>query len=475
MSGQRAANAATAAAAASGRGSGTTSAGPHRGPKTARQEHVLSATLVLLLATVYALAAIVPARAEDRFQRVAPVLFGFDQLEPIGWAAAALPVLAAVALRLPWHRLVGRAEALQAFVEGRSRATRAVLAIGVGVACFGVFFALRNESLNPDGAALAAKFQADVPVKGAHLTHDELLELYVHSRFWAYTNGAFGWSVERSYQFLSSAAGAVFVVVLLAFGRSLLGNRRYPILVLGIASTGFMQLFFGDVENYTLVTTLILLYLFTAHLYIQERTNLLVPTTVLAVAICFHLIAAFLLLSLAYLCLVALRRREWRPILGAGAVLVAVPLVVALYFNHHGLPLESIRTGNAFGQAGNIERFAAPNVSYHGQIVSLLFLLFPPVLLFVPLLMYKRIDLTPFNAFLASAAGAMAMYMFAWKAQLGVYNDWNLYAPAILPLAVLFWYNLACAEGLWNKAGVTAAVVLTSGVHSYAWIVGNHL
>ncbi|MFL5911741.1 MAG: hypothetical protein ACJ768_14350, partial [Gaiellaceae bacterium] len=159
----------------------------------------------------------------------------------------------------------------------------------------------------------------------------------------------------------------------------------------------------------------------------------------------------------------------------AAVMLVAIPSAVVLYFHYHGLPFEVIRTSNAFGQAGKLQRFAAPSLAYHSQIVSLVFLLFPPVLCLVPLLAYKRVDLTRFNIFMALVVVVFIGYVFTWRADLGVYNDWNLYAPAALPLAVFFWYNLARADGLTNKAGIVAALILTSGIHSYAWIIRNHV
>jgi hypothetical protein len=192
------------------------------------------------------------------------------------------------------------------------------------------------------------------------------------------------------------------------------------------------------------------------------------------VAITFHLLAAFLLLSLAYLYLVALRRQQVLSVALAAVTLTAIPAAVVVYFNYRGLPFGVIRTSNAFGQAGRLQRFAAPSLEYHGQIISLVFLLFPPLLCFFPLLRYKRFVLTPFNVFMALAVVVFMGYVVTWRADLGVYNDWNLYAPAALPLAVLFWYNFARSDWLVNKAGIAAALILTSGIHSYAWIIRNH-
>ena len=440
-----------------------------------RGEARLYGALVLLLATSYAVAAMLPAGLRDRFPTLDGMLFGIDRLQPLGWAAAAVPVAAGAALRIPWHRYQSRVTRLGTFAEGLSPRSRALTAVGIGAYSVSWFLGLRNQFVNPDGGAFAAKFHADVPRRGATISHDEMLELYLHSRFWHHTSRAFGWSVEYSYQFLSSVAGGVFVVLLLVFSWVVLGPRRWPVLVLGVVSTGFMQLFFGDVENYTLVTTLMLVYILAAYLYLEDRTSLLAPSAVLAVAVCFHLLAAFLLPSLGYLYVVALRRRQWLAVAGSTAALVVIPLAVVVYFHYHGLPFATIRTSNAFGQAGKLQRFASPDIGYHGQVVSLVLLLFPPVLCFVPLVAYRRVPLTSFNVFMSLAAVVFMGYVFTWRADLGVYNDWNLYAPAALPLAILFWSNFARAENLSNKVGIGVALVLTSTVHSYAWIIRNHL
>ena len=427
------------------------------------------------MATLYAVAAVVPLELRDRLPTVARMLFGFDQLRPLGWFAFVLPVLVGVTLRLPWVRVIRAVDMLLARIAALSSRTRVLLAVAVGTYSFTWFLGLRNQFINPDGMVFSAKFHADLPVRGGTVSHDEMLELYLHSRFWYHTNRVFGWTVEYSYQFLSSVAGGIFVVLLLSLGWVTLGEKRWIVLALGVGTAGFMQLFFGDVENYTLVTALILVYLLTGYLYLDGRIGLLAPNCVLAVAITFHLLAAFLLVSLAYLYLVALQRRQLLSVALAAVTLIAIPAAVVVYFHHNGLPFEVIRTSNAFGQAGKLRRFAAPSLEYHGQIVSLLFLLFPPLLCFVPLFAYKRIALTRFNIFLALAVIVFMGYVFTWNAALGVYNDWNLYAPAALPLAVFFWYNFARADGLVNKAGIAAALILTSGVHSYAWIIRNHV
>jgi hypothetical protein len=442
--------------------------------RTAAWEFRVYAGLVVVLATSYAAAAVLPASIRDRHPGVAAVLFGVDQLSPLRWAAFLLPVLAVGALFLPWERLAKPARTVSAALDGLSQRAWTVMAACVAAYSFLVFISFRNGFVNPDGGALAEKFRVDVPTRGAHVTFDEMLELYVHSRFWYHTSRAFGWSVEFSYQVLSSLSGAVFVFVAIVFARMLLPKRGYAIFFAGLMSAGLMQLFFGDVENYSLVTTLLLLYFFTGYLFLEGRASLLLPTATLALAITFHLLACSLLPSLGYLYVVALGRRGVRALLAPTSVLVLLPAAVGVSLSWSGImPTASIGSSNALGQGGKLQRFATPSFAYHGQIVSLLLLLFPPTVLVVPLVAFRRVAANRFNAFMAVGAGGMLLYMFVWRSAIGVYNDWNLYAPAALPLAILFWRNFSPID-MPRKAGVTAALLLTSAAHTYAWIGGNH-
>ena len=36
----------------------------------------------------------------------------------------------------------------------------------------------------------------------------------------------------------------------------------------------------------------------------------------------------------------------------------------------------------------------------------------------------------------------MTVLVIGWKAQLGVYNDWNLFAMAAVPISLLVWRNV---------------------------------
>ena len=436
------------------------------------QEHKAYALLIALMATVYAWASLA-ARSGA---------FGFNQLGYMQPAAVA--VTYAVGALLIWmagwvaksHRLKRIAAQLASPLDSNGGALRKISALLlISLACVIVFWALRTNFFNSDTNDYKRKFARDVPVLGFHVTHDEMLELYVHSRFWHYANLFLAWSVVRSYQVLSVLAGGAFVFLLLVFARLLL-PYRWPALFALVVSAGFMQLFFGDAENYTLTSVIILGYLLAGCLAIRGTISVVIPSAVLAVAMCFHLLAGWLLPSLLYLYWLSVRRRQYRAMaVGVALSCLIVGLTLA-YFHFHGLPItELFYRSHISGHGLHYgEVLALPSLGYYAEITNLLFLMFPALPFFVPLLWFNRIERTPLNTFLGLASALMLVFMYVWRATLGVYNDWNLFAAGAIPLALLLAYNFLRMDDLPHRTRILVGILLTSAVPSYAWIVSNH-
>ncbi len=437
------------------------------------QEHHVYVLLILLMAATYLCAPwLLPEDA-----------FGFRQLQNLP-----LPVLLACyaggAMLVFWSgraNLFGRGR-LQATaadaqpdqsVRGRLRWVLPYLL--VAAICVMLFWLLRTNVFNSDTNDLKRKFAQDVPVLGAHVSYDEMLELYVHSRFWYYTNRRLGWTVVKSYQVLSVLAGGAFVLILLAFARRLLPSH-WAALCLLVVSGGFMQLFFGDAENYTITSALILAYLLSGYVFIQDRTRVAVPSAILAVAMCFHFLSGWLVPSLLYLYVVAARRRQYAA-MALGVVLSGTIVGGTLLFFHlNGWPIEDfLYRSHSLGHGLRFrEVLATPSLQHYWEITNLLFLLFPAILFFVPLLWFRRTDARPVNVFLGLAALLLLALMYVWNPMLGVYNDWNLFAAAGIPLSLLFAYNFVRAEGLKYKKQIYLGILWASAVPSYAWIAANH-
>ena len=418
------------------------------------------AAIVLALAAVEVVASV--SLTSPGRSNVPGPLFGFSQLRWWGVLAAVAAVgLVAFARRLP--------------VIVTARLDAAWVRMAFAGACGAAFFLLRSWFINPDGALFPMKFLVDVPDKGFHATHDEMWELYIHSKFWLYANHHFGLSVVASYQVLSSAAGAVFVFLMLTCWRRLV-PEHWPLAFVASVSGGYMQLFFGDVENYTLMTTIVMGYFLASIRAVEARTSVVYPGILLALALTFHLEAGFLLPSLVYLLLLALKRGQGSQVAIAVTGFVLVVAGTFAFFHLAGLPIgDLVAHSQAFGDSGPFRQMlATPSLAYHSQIANLAFLLVPSWVILPVLVAYRRIPLDAVNVHLAVASAGMTLLVVGWKAQLGVYDDWNLFAMAALPISLLVWRNVFRAVGTGRVPWPIVATIALFFAHSYSWVIGNH-
>jgi hypothetical protein len=107
-------------------------------------------------------------------------------------------------------------------------------------------------------------------------------------------------------------------------------------------------------------------------------------------------------------------------------------------------------------------------------MVNLAFLLVPAWVLVPLLLLRKRSWWDPTATHLLIGALGMLVLVLGWRAALGVYNDWNLFAPAALPVSLLAWRALR-AEELASRRSPMRLLGWLFFLHSYAWVVLNHL
>ena len=391
-------------------------------------------------------------------------LFGIDELRWVGPARYALcagvVLMAALALGSTTARVPVDHPAVAAVTAALS---------------FPVFFLLRTNFLNSDGNMLAPKIETGVSLVGAHLTHDELLELFLHSRVWYYTHRWWGWSVVLSYQVVSCLAGAVFLYGVIRLARRVSPGAPW-LFVAGALAGGYMQLFFGDIENYTVTAALAIFYVLAACRFLAGEVGVWLPTVVLAVATCFHLEAGWLMPSLLYLFAKSRDRRgdlrEVRTSAALGAAILAATLV---YFHFHGLPLRQFVSSHA-GHALRMNGVFAVGVPLHYYVeqLNLLLLLCPAVGMLLPLAVWHRHDRDEPTTFLAVSAGSLLLFQAIWKAQLGVYEDWNLYAIGGMLTSLYIWRGVSAAARTPLLRMTAIALAASGGLHTYAWIIANH-
>jgi len=402
-----------------------------------------------------------------RFAGHSEKVFGFAQIRSPGWLLVSAAIVGVM--------MLGR----HASAEGRLRRglpwlrglpARLLLSLGAGATCW----ALRTHFVNSDGQGFATKFMADIPRRGSHVTHDEMWELWIHSKFWIFTNLRFGWSVEESYAVLSCAAGAVFVFLLLTYCLDVMPSRGVSMFALCLAA-GYVQLLFGDVENYTLMTMWVMAYFAAAAKFLEGSWSVVWASILLAIALTFHLEAGFLLPSLAFLFWSALTRGQWRSAIGGSLVVGLISAGTLWFFHTHGLPITDIWGSHAFarGQGYGVV-IVQPSREYYAQLTNLVFLLMPAWMLLVPLVAYRRIRFDAINLHLLVATVVMGVFVLVWRASLGVYNDWNLFAMAAIPVTLLVWRNVLMVDCLRQHPGPLVALYVLFLVHSGSWIVANH-
>jgi len=441
---------------------------------TSRREARLYYAIFLTMTLLYVITGIVlPAAGNGEWIR--KTLFGFSQIGCFGF-----PCLLA-GLAVPLAVIAARSRIGPGSAEKISRAAArafgsAWFRVCLSVLLVALFFILRNHFVNYDGRLFAEKFARDVSLSGAHVTHDEMWELYLHSRFWYFTHSMFGWSVELSYQVLSSVAGGAFILLLMYYCSVMFPGR--PVLAFVICvSGGYMQLFFGDVENYTLTATLIMAYFLASALYVKGKWSVVTPAVLLAGALTFHLLAGFLIPSMLYLFDIEWKKGNRRSVLTAAAVFCAIVAATLLFFHLSGLPIRNLWFhSHAFGHGGNIRpRLAEPSPGYYFEILNLAFLLAPVWVLLIPQILFRRVLLDDMNIHLILAAVFMGAFFVGWKATLGVYSDWNMYAAAALPFTFLVLRNLLATESIRRRCWLVYLFAWLFMLHSYSWIFANHM
>lgn len=249
-----------------------------------------------------------------------------------------------------------------------------------------------------------------------------------------------------------------------------------------LIAQGYVQLFFGYVENYAFYAAALPLYLWGALRFLAGRTRFGVPGGIALVAIALHLSGAVLVPSLAILAAVGVTRRAWRrrTLLDATALL-AVALLAAW-------ALSRIEDGyNPFASVLGLARGIAAGAGSLGSLFSRQHLnnfvneqlLIGPLglLLFlvavVAVVRKRRLDATTLFLSSLGVVQAIAVWMIV-DTNLGYARDWDLFAAG----GALF--TAAGLGLLLQRRAVTPALqrnlalaVVVSAFHTLPWIVLN--
>ncbi|MGC8839122.1 MAG: hypothetical protein ACP5UM_11970 [Anaerolineae bacterium] len=321
------------------------------------------------------------------------------------------------------------------------------------------------------------------------------LDVFLHAKLWTLAHAWWGWDVMRLYNVVSVAAGVVFLYLLLwaseDWGRSPLERNAFVGLV---ASLGMMQLFFGYVENYTLIPIGILAFLWLGLRHLQGRAPLWAVSLSLALTNAFH--PSTLVLWPAVLVLLGWRGRMGWCSLRAWAEAVLPPFVVGamvlILMESGGHGLEAL-LGADFPGGGDRrwwvplfrtetrwEHYTLFSVGHLLDVVNEQLLVAPFTLallaLAYSLLRQPRALADPGERFLAAAGLSYLALTLVWNPDYGGRRDWDLFAPAALPLTAWLAYILPRRlEDARTLSGTAWAVLPAAFAHLAGWVYSNTL
>lgn len=361
---------------------------------------------------------------------------------------------------------------------------------GTGLVALILFWVFRSRALFlGDGLVLTR----NLGVVDALHPREPLTSL-IHGRFFEFTAGWFAAPGRLPEEVASEAvavtsvlAGLAFIAIAWGLAGEILRLRsaeeqpsiglRATVAAL-IAAQGYVQLFFGYVENYTFLAVGIALFLFAALRWLRGAAPLWWSAVALVLTIGFHLSAAAL--AVPFLVLVAWGL--WRPDRRAGTL--AAVVVTAAAFAALAAALEALRPGYRLDQEiltvgrggmSGMEYMLSPE--HLRDFFSEQMLIGPYALFwFLPLIVAAAVRRTGGAVAVFFGVAGLTLGFAHWMVpdlSLGYARDWDLFAPA----AIVFTAAAAVllATGLQGHAlqRMATLVLAVSLFHTVPWIVVN--
>ncbi|HEY6867263.1 MAG TPA: hypothetical protein VI792_08400 [Candidatus Eisenbacteria bacterium] len=424
---------------------------------------------------------------------------GYGFLPPAAGIAAALLLAAGVTAALT----------LRARGEGGSRARAASpgrsalgILLGAGVLAF-LFWRFREgHTLLGDGSPLTS----DLP-RGQRFHPHEPLTYLIHHGFWLLTRRLFeGGSrdpveVARATVGLSSViAGALFVPVAWALGRELLrppaGDARDPepaapgptrLVFAVLLAQGYVQLFFGYVENYTFNLLVTGLYLLLALRHLRGAAPLALPGLALVLGIALDLSTVALAPSFLVLVMIdaaapGRRRALLRDLAAIAAWGAGLTALLAWIEPGYRLPSAAgwIVLQALIGHGHQAESWRYLWSAEHVRDFMNEQMLIGPAaayLLLAAALWLLRARARPGAGTVFLLVAGLVPLAGAWLTtdlSLGYARDWDLFAPSGLVFTAAG-LAIACGTG-WRAAPLRrwlALLVAISLVHTASWVAVN--
>ncbi len=289
----------------------------------------------------------------------------------------------------------------------------------------------------------------------------------------------------------SVIAGVLYALVAVALGRLLVSETRHPsrtawFITIILLSQGFVQLFFGYVENYTYYALAIGIYLYTSLLFLKGESRLLLPALVLILAITLHLSSAVLFPSFLVLAVFALTSRKRRrasliDLAICASVSFAIHMMLIRYWEYN-LPSSLLDVSIlALGQGEEFIPGYLMSWRHLSDFLNEQFLIGPFALFaflataFIAFRTQGRRSVST-NFLLVVGLTYFAVSLIANDSNLGYARNWDLIAPAGICFTTAAMYFLLRHVPP-SQARISSLLVFACTVsilHTAPWVWTNH-
>ncbi len=368
------------------------------------------------------------------------------------------------------------------FFRNRNYLLRLTLAFISG----GLFWIFRIRHLYWGDAKI---FVEAIPHPDFRLTYNwqAPLDVFIHSKAWELAHKLWGWDVATVYGVISVLSGILFIQLLVNVAEELGRNRSEKLFLWTLTATGgFIQLFFGYIESYTIIPTGILAYLWLGIRSIKGQASIFWPILCLSLTNAFHPSTIVLWPS----ALLLVKGRPWKNWLKFLAIPITVALgVVALMESgKHGIDalLGVDFPGGAdrhwfvpLRHAGTEwEHYTMFSLGHLIDIMNEQLLVAPFGLILAVFLWREGFRKTGEEdknilIFLTLASAFYLLFTWTWNPDYGGRKDWDLFACVGIPLNLLAAF---IATRAWSREELKEnglLLTLASLIHTAFWINFN--
>ncbi len=291
-------------------------------------------------------------------------------------------------------------------------------------------------------------------------------------------------TTENTYRLYSYVSGILYVLLSFPVAAALGKNALERTIVLAFLLTaGYIQLFFGYVENYALYLPGLLLYLFLGLRTLEQRIPVFVPALLLGLLFAFHLVLAIFGPSLLYLAYRNYRQKEdvvskGKNLLATATAICCVPASAAVFLWLSGVGFEAYagRTGGGeflplFEQPGFYAQYRIFSLDHLVDFINLQLLSAPAACMAIFLGRKRHLSR---HAFLAICTIVPLFFTFVAKANIGAFRDWDILSLPALPLtlwaATMLLERIRGGEKLFHGGFLICGA---AALHTFLWIGVN--